>query len=58
MTRNEIINTIESLAKSQGFYSRLYSFLNENSEESEKYLDLLENENFKDPVDLILYLEG
>lgn len=58
MTRNEIINTIESLAKSQGFYSGLYLFLKENSKESEEYLFMLENKNFKDPVDLIMYLEG
>lgn len=58
MNKKEILEMIKSLASSQGFYTRLYQYLSEGSEESEEYLDMLEEKNFKDPVDLILYLEG
>lgn len=55
MTREEILNLVKTLAGSQGFYTRLYQFLSEGSEESEEYLEMLESKNFKDQVDLILY---
>lgn len=51
MNREEIISAIESLATSQGFYGRILENLNE------KYLDYLEKQNFKDIIDLILFLE-
>ncbi len=57
MTKKEIIETIELLSKDQGFYSGLYKFINEKSEDSEEFLQILEDKNFKDPVDLILYFE-
>ena len=57
MTTKEILETVKYLAKSQGFYTRLYEFLNEGSEDSINYLNILANKNFKDPVDLILYFE-
>lgn len=52
MNRNEILDLVKSLAKSQGFYSRLLEELN-----NEK-LDYLEQQNFKDPIDFILFIEG
>lgn len=58
MNKKEILEMVKSLASSQGFYTRLYQYLSEGSEESEEYLDMLEEKNFKDSVDLILYLEG
>lgn len=58
MTKQEILNLVCSLAKSQGFYTRLYQFLTEGGEEAEEFLDILEKKNFKDGVDLILYFEG
>lgn len=58
MNREEIFETVKYLAGSQGFYTRLYQYLSEGSEESEDYLNMLEEKNFKDPVDLILYFEG
>lgn len=55
MNREEIINSIKDLAKCQGFYSRLYDYiLTDNSEE---FISELESQNFKDTIDLILYLE-
>lgn len=58
MNKQEILETIKSLANSQGFYTRLYKHLSDNTEESEEYLSMLEDKNFKDPIDLIMYFEG
>ena len=62
MKINEIRQTIKQLAQSQGFYGRLDRSLSELQEE---YIDRyeqvaaeLESQNFKDAVDLILYLGG
>ena len=56
MKANEILETIKMLAKSQGFYGRLLNAI-ETSEEEETLLAELESENFKDPVDLVMFLE-
>ena len=56
MKANEILETIKMLAKSQGFYGRLLNAI-ETSEERENILAELESENFKDPVDLVMFLE-
>jgi len=58
MNRNKILDTIKNLAGSQGFYTRLYEAISDGSEEAEEYLQYLEDKNFKDPVDLILYFES
>ena len=58
MKREEIMETIKTLASSQGLYSRLYRDLMELDEE--KYNEVmteLESQNFKDVVDLIMYIE-
>ena len=57
MTKQEILELVRTLASRQGFYTRLYQFLSEGSEESEDYLAMLEGKSFKDPIDLILYFE-
>lgn len=54
MKRNEILNAIKSLARSQGFYGRLLNEIEENDE----ILDVLERQNFNDVVDMILFIEG
>lgn len=59
MKREEIMETIKSLASSQGLYSRLYRDLMELDED--KYNEVmteLESQNFKDAVDLIMFIEG
>ena len=56
MKANEILEAIKMLAKSQGFYGRLLNAI-ETSEEGEDILAELESENFKDPVDLVMFLE-
>lgn len=58
MTKDEIIGLVRTLASSQGFYTRLYQFLSEDSEDSRDYLNMLVEKKFEDPVDLILYFEG
>lgn len=54
MTKEEIMKAIKSLAKSQGFYCRLYETLKENPEA----LDFLAKQNFKDSIDMVMFLEA
>lgn len=54
MSKQEIMEAIKSLAMSQGFYGRLYRTLKENPEA----LDFLAKQNFKDSVEMIMFLEG
>lgn len=59
MKREEIMETIKTLASSQGLYSRLYRDLMALDED--KYNEVmteLESQNFKDAVDLIMFIEG
>lgn len=59
MDRNEIRNTIETLAKSQGFYGRVLNAIDEaEPERQEKIWDELEAQNFTDSVDLVMYFES
>lgn len=58
MKREQILETIRSLAMSQGFYGRLYNDLMSDPEYCEEAMAFLEAQNFKDPVDLILCIEG
>lgn len=54
MNKQEIMDAIKSLAQSQGFYGRLYRTLKENSEA----LEFLEKQNFKDSLDMVMFLEA
>ena len=59
MDRNEIRNTIETLAKSLGFYGRVLNAIDEaEPERQEKIWDELEAQNFTDSVDLVMYFES
>lgn len=59
MNRAEILKALKKLAQSQGFYAAFLKLLNEAPEaERETLLDTLESKQFKDVVDLVLYLEG
>ena len=51
MTKQEIMDAIETLAHSQGFYARLYDTLKEHPES----LEFLEKQNFKNPLDMIMF---
>ena len=57
----EIINVIKGLASSQGFYGRLLRGIEElKNEDVHKYQDLvliLEGQNFKDVLDVVMFFE-
>lgn len=61
MKRQQILQTIKDLSKSQRFYGRLLRALTEaeetNSEGYEEFMSGLESQNFSDAVDLVIYLE-
>lgn len=54
MNAQEIMETVKELAKSQGFYCHLYEILKANPEA----LDFLAKQNFKDSIDMIMFLEA
>lgn len=58
MKKEEILETIRFLAKSQGFYGRLLTTLTSDEPDAVAYLSYLEEQNFKDAVDLVLFLES
>jgi hypothetical protein len=57
MNKEQILEAIRSLAASQGFYGRLYERLTDGSEEAEDALTLMEEQNFGDVVDMVMWLE-
>ena len=51
--------TVYDLRNSQGSYSRMYRNIGEFTEdELNELIDILSQQNFKDNVDVVLYLEG
>lgn len=57
MKREEIMETIKSLAGSQGSYGRLYGDLMElDEDEYDEVMTKLESQNFKDGVDLVMFI--
>lgn len=62
MKETQIIETIERLSQSQGLYGRILRDLEETKEnDPEAYretMELLESQDFKTPVDLVMYIEG
>ena len=61
MNRDEIMDTIKMLASSQGFYSRMYSNLCEmgdnDPDEFDRNMSILEEQNFGDTVDMVMFFE-
>lgn len=61
MTKQDILDTIRNLSHSQGLYSRLYQSLQEmrreDPEQYNSFMEHLQQQHFKDPVDLIMYFE-
>lgn len=53
MNKEEIYETICMLANSQGLYGRILNAI----EEYPEALDYLEEQNFEDPVDMVLFIE-
>lgn len=62
MKMNEIINVIEMLSHSQGFYGRLlrsiYELKQENEEEYNELIDYLESQNFSDTLDVVMFFDS
>lgn len=59
MKRTEIEKIMRSLAMSQGLYGRILNNINSLSEEEQESVwSELESQNFKDAVDLVMYIEG
>lgn len=59
MNREQILDTFRSLARSQGFYGRLLEQIDSVDEETrEAFLSDLESRNFRDVVDLVMWIEG
>lgn len=61
MKMNDILNTIEELSYSQGFYGRLLRSILELKEQCEEdyalLVEELEGQNFRNAVDMVLYFE-
>lgn len=57
MDREKILDAIRSLAASQGFYGRLYDSLTDGSEQADEFLNTMEEQNFGDVVDMVIWLE-
>ncbi len=58
MKKEDILKAIRSLAASQGFYDRLLRMLTSDELDAIAYLQYLEEQNFKDTVDLVMFLES
>lgn len=62
MKMNEIIDVIEMLSHSQGFYGRLlrsiYELKQENETEYNELKNYLESQNFSDSLDVVLFFES
>jgi hypothetical protein len=59
MNREQILDAFRSLARSQGFYGRLLEQIDSVDEETrEAFLSDLESRNFRDVVDLVMWIEG
>lgn len=59
MSKEQIMNTFKSLAQSQGFYGRIVDELESMSESNRNmYLEGLEKQNFKDAIDLVIFMES
>lgn len=53
------IQTIYDLKNSQGFYSRIYDALCDTDEDSlDELIKVLCKEDFKDTLDVVMWLEG
>ena len=61
MKRNDILDAIQELAYSQGFYGRLLRSImelkRENEDSYEMLMQELEDQHFSDTVDMVLFFE-
>jgi len=61
MDIEQILAAIRSLAQSQGYYGRLYNELQKmqtnDPDQWEEVKNMLEAQNFKDSLDMVMYFE-
>lgn len=58
LDRNDIMSLFSSLARSQGFYSRLVRAINDANEEArEEFWQNLESKKFTNELDVIIFIE-
>ena len=58
MNREQILDIILDLARSQGFYGKLYhDIIDADEDDRECFLNELEAQNFSNELDLIYYFE-
>lgn len=58
MKKQQILEAIKMLAKSQGMWGRLYTDLMNREDGYDTVLQYLEDQNFTDVVDLVMFIEG
>lgn len=58
MNKEQILDAIRSLAASQGCYGRLYNALTNGTEQADVFLATMEEQNFNDVVDMVMWLES
>ena len=58
MNAVQVIEVIKDLAKSQGFYDRLLREIKGfNAIQMREFIKVVEEQNFKDAVDVVMYFE-
>ena len=58
MTAKDVINVIEELSYSQGFYGRLLREIKGlNAEDFREFCRVMEEQNFRDSLDVVLFFE-
>ena len=59
MTGEDCLNAIKELARSQGSYGRMLEQIEQMDDESrEELLDTFAAQEFDDPVNMVMWLEG
>lgn len=62
MTRKQILDTIKDLSRSQGLYGRILEAIQSLKEadpaQYDQFMNHLVNQNFSNPVDLVLFFEA
>lgn len=62
MGRKQILDTIKELSRSQGLYGRIYeaimSLKEADPEQYKQFMNHLVNQQFSNPVDLVLFFEA
>lgn len=56
MSKEQILYAIRRLA-SKGLYGWLYEYLSDGGEDAEDFLKVMEQHNFADMVDMVIWLE-